>query len=362
MHIYVHIPFCARKCPYCGFYSICGLSLEKEYFKALRSEILAQEIIPSAGYPEEEDTIYLGGGTPSYADPDCVCDILDLIRDRFSIKEGEFTIEVNPNSFDEAKARKYKMRGFNRVSIGVQSLHDDVLGTLGRLHDSLGAVNALRASRDAGFSNISADLIIGVPGQREDDVYEDAEKLINEGARHISMYSLTIEDGTVFKERYGDRLYDFFDEDAERRMYHGLRGFLSSKGMPPYEISNCAAPGYESRHNMSYWNGREYYAFGAGSHGYLDFRRFAHADDVRAYIEDPQSRIIEEVLTDEDRRKEKCLLSLRTSRGIVKADARGFEEIVKRNINRGYLKETPEGFSLTVKGLDFANLVFEDFV
>ncbi len=362
MHIYVHIPFCARKCPYCGFYSVAGCGDAERYFAALKKEILKQPVICSAEAEEDAETIYFGGGTPSFVDASYICDAFAYMRYMFSIDDGEFTIEVNPNSFDADKARMYKEAGFNRISIGVQSLHDDVLKTLGRLHDREEALRAVAAARKAGFTNISCDLITGVPGQKEEYIYEDADLLIETGAKHISMYSLMIEEGTPFEKLYGDRLGDYVDEDLERQMYHGLRDHLQRKGFEPYEISNCALPGYESRHNLSYWQGREYYAFGAGSHGYLNSERFAHPESIEEYINDPMKRITEEVLTEEDKLKERCMLALRTGAGVDRELASRYGGIIDKNMELGYLEENDRGYRLTRKGLDFANQVFMDFV
>ena len=362
MHIYVHIPFCARKCPYCGFYSVAGCSDAAGYFEALKKEIFEQPVICSAEDEGDIETIYFGGGTPSFPDASYVCDTFRYIREMFSIEEGEFTIEVNPNSFDEDKGRAYIEAGFNRISIGVQSLHDDVLKTLGRLHDSGEALKAIEAAKNAGFSNISCDLITGVPGQTLEGLYEDAGKLLEAGAMHISMYSLMIEEGTEFEKRYGGRLDEYVDEDLERQMYHGLRDYLAERGVFPYEISNCARAGYESRHNLSYWAGREYYAFGAGAHGYLNSERFAHPESIEEYIKDPLKRITEEVLTEEDKLKEKCMLALRTGAGVSTKLAQAFPDVIKKNLELGYLERTSSGYSLTRKGLDFANIVFMDFI
>ena len=362
MHIYVHIPFCARKCPYCGFYSVAGCSDAAKYFEALQKEILEQPVICSAEKDGGIETIYFGGGTPSFVDASDVCGAFKYIREMFSIGDGEFTIEVNPNSFDEQKGRAYIEAGFNRISIGVQSLHDDVLKTLGRLHDRKEALIAIKSARKAGFTNISCDLMLGVPGQKEEDLYEDAKILIDAGAKHISMYSLMIEEGTPYEKLYGGRLDEFVDEELERKMYHGLRAFLNGNGLVPYEISNCSFPGYESRHNLSYWEGSEYYAFGAGAHGYLNSERFAHPESVEEYIKDPMKRITEEVLTDEDKLREKCMLALRTSEGMRFELADSFKDEVGKNVKLGYLEKTDTGYRLTRKGLDYANLVFMDFV
>ena len=362
MHIYVHIPFCARKCPYCGFYSVEGVSNTSPYLAALRKEIIFSGIVPSASYEGEVSTVYFGGGTPSYADAQGICATLTEILEKFGISDGEFTIEVNPNSFTADKGRMYREAGFNRISIGVQSLHDDVLKTLGRLHSSSEALAAIEAAKEAGFTNISCDLILGVPGETLEGLYEDADKLINAGAKHISMYSLMIEEGTPFEDLYGGKLDQFVDEDLERRMYHGLRDHFDSKGLHPYEISNCAYKGFESRHNLAYWKGREYYAFGAGAHGYLDSVRFMHEENIEKYLLDPIHVEVEETLSERDKVKEKIMLALRTSEGVNKTLTQGFEELIDKNIKAGYLEVTGNGYRLSRKGLDFANLVFMDFI
>lgn len=372
MHIYVHVPFCACKCPYCSFYSITKVDLAFKYFEALVREIKACELFPSAALKDEINTVYFGGGTPSYVDSKLVCDAFRSVKEKFSLtEEGEYTIEANPNSLTLAKAKAYRDAGFNRISIGIQSLHDDTLKVLGRLHNREEALEAIAIAIEAGFTNISGDLIIGVPGQAIEDLYEDAKALIDSGVKHISMYSLSIEEGTPFYDKYGEKLSDYVDEDKEREMYHGLRKYLSSFGIEPYEISNCAVPGFESNHNNAYWSANEYYAFGSGSHGYLDSQRFAHEDDVCAYINDPLCKIIEENLDDEDKMHEFAMLSLRTSRGIDtdefekrfgKSVHDVFEEQIVSNVSKGLLIWNDGNIKLTLKGLDLANQVFMDFL
>ncbi|MCQ2515774.1 MAG: radical SAM family heme chaperone HemW [Saccharofermentans sp.] len=372
MHIYVHVPFCAAKCPYCSFYSITKVDLASSYFDALIREIKACEEVPSAALSNEISTIYFGGGTPSYVDSKLVCDALCVIREKFSLTDrGEYTIEANPNSLTLDKARAYKAAGFNRISIGIQSLHDETLRLLGRLHNRKEALKAIEIALEAGFTNVSGDLIIGVPGQTIEDLYEDAKALIDIGVKHISMYSLSIEEGTPFYAKYGDKLSEYVDEDTEREMYHGLRKYLSSFGIEPYEISNCAIPGFESNHNNAYWSANEYYAFGSGSHGYLNSQRFAHVDDVCAYINNPLKRTIEETLDEEDKMHEFSMLSLRTSSGIDKVEFKKrygksvhevFEKQIVSNVSKGLLIEDSESIRLTSKGLDLANQVFMDFL
>ncbi len=370
-HIYVHIPFCEAKCPYCSFYSEVNSDLQEDYFAALHKEIEATTIIKDVN-SDDVDTIYFGGGTPSSVDPLLIADVLKHIVRKFRIDifDAEITIEVNPHSLTKEGAAIYYEAGFNRVSVGVQSLHDSVLNTLGRLHDSKTAIEAIRILKDAGFKNISGDLIEGVPNQTVADVLDDANTLVSLGVKHVSMYSLSIEEGTPFEKKY-KRLYEFVPEEYEREMYHSLRSFLNSKGIHSYEISNCACDGFESKHNLSYWDCAEYYAFGAGAHGYLGDIRYSHPDSISEYISNPMGINVEEALNNEDKMDEFALLSLRKTYGIDKKAyferfkvpfENRFSEIIKVNKDRGFLEEHDGHIYLTSLGLDFANLVFEDFV
>ena len=201
-HIYVHIPFCARKCDYCDFYSVASKDLMSDYFRALKTEIEKAQITEDVN-PDNVDTIYFGGGTPSVPDASDICDILSLVKTKFVIgDDAEITIECNPASVTPAKFNLYKEAGFNRVSIGVQSLHDKTLKVLGRLHDRDRAIACIKEASEVGFKNISADLMLGIPGQEKEELFEDARTLLSLGVSHVSMYSLIIEEGTKFYDRY----------------------------------------------------------------------------------------------------------------------------------------------------------------
>ncbi|MCR4775151.1 MAG: radical SAM family heme chaperone HemW [Saccharofermentans sp.] len=394
-HIYVHNPFCVRKCPYCGFFSVTDRSLAEKYYEAAVKEALFwSEYGKSFIHTDDKgpDTVYFGGGTPSCVPEKLVCGLLETIAGSFGIgKDSEITLEVNPASFTPEKGKAYLSSGFNRLSMGVQSLDDSVLKTLGRLHDSKGALKALDAAFEAGFANVSADFITGVPGQDLEGVLNDLQKVLDKGVKHISTYSLMIEEDTPFYDKYSNTIEDLVSPDAERGMYHEVRRFLQGKGVIPYEISNSAVPGFESRHNTSYWDGCDYYAIGAGAHGFLNSVRFGHDEDIVSYIsfasninKDDVGKIFspecmnidgfiyfEERLTLEDRMREYPFLKLRTSKGIDTAEfkqrfGRDFEEVYKEelrsNIEKGYLKSEGQNIFLTKSGLDFANLVMEDFL
>ena len=397
-HIYVHNPFCARKCPYCDFYSISKTSLCEDFYKAAvrEAEILGSVISEQDGTNLitdacGRDTIYFGGGTPSLPDSNLVCGLLTAVRKAFNIaSDAEITIEVNPSSADPEKLTEYLQAGFNRISLGVQSLDDEVLKTLGRLHDSKGAVDAIAKIREGGFTNISADLITGVPGETLEGIRKDIQTFKDLGVKHISTYSLSIEEGTPFFERYNKTIEELVPPEEERAMYHGTREFLNELGYETYEISNSALPGFKSIHNSSYWNSCEYFAIGAGAHGYLGDMRYGHRDDVRAYIEEMntitpeqykaflegnegglKSLYVEEMLSREDKMREVAFLRLRTTEGILLDEFRKifgeeFEDVfgkaVKSNIEKGLLERKERTLRLTRSGLDLANAVIEDFL
>lgn len=370
-HVYVHIPFCEAKCKYCSFFSVAQTSQVGAYFDAVRKEVENLTLVSDVN-ADGVDTVYFGGGTPSSVDAHYVCDLLGAILKKFDINPNtsEITIEVNPHSLTPAKARAYREAGFNRVSMGVQSLHDKTLKTLGRLHSASEAGAAILNLKEAEFINISCDLMLGIPGQTLEELMDDARLLVASGIRHISMYSLSIEEGTPFEALY-PHLEDVVPEELERQMYHGLRDYLRSQGINPYEISNCAQKGAESIHNNSYWEGCEYYGIGAGAHGYLEGRRFGHPDSIKRYIENPLAVEVEETLNDEDKVREYCMLQLRTSDGISRTAVKGrfgiclddlYKDVIISNINAGLLEDDGEAVRLTSKGLDLANLVFEDFL
>ena len=397
-HIYVHNPFCARKCPYCDFYSVTDISCTEAFYKAAvkEAELLGSVIDETTGTNpltdiDNRDTVYFGGGTPSVPDSRLITDLLKAIKKAFNIaSDAEITIEVNPSSVTSGKLTEYLQAGFNRISLGVQSLDDEVLKTLGRLHDSKGAINAIEKIKAAGFTNISADLITGVPGETLDGIKKDIKTFHELGVKHISTYSLMLEEGTAFYDRYNKTIEEFISPDLEREMYHGTRAFLNELGYETYEISNNAMPGFKSIHNSSYWNSCEYFAIGAGAHGFLGDLRYGHRDDVRAYIEEMntittegykaflegnesflKSLYVEEKLTREDKMREVAFLRLRTTDGILLDEFKKvfgvefedvFESAVKSNIEKGLLERKERTLRLTRSGLDIANIVIEDFL
>ena len=397
-HFYVHNPFCERKCPYCDFYSVTDISCTEAFYNAAVKEVqlIASVIDETTGTNpltdiDNRDTVYFGGGTPSVPDSRFITDLLKAIKEAFNIaSDAEITIEVNPSSVTSEKLTEYLQAGFNRISLGVQSLDDEVLKTLGRLHDSKSAINAIEKIKNAGFTNISADLITGVPGETLDGIKRDIKTFHELGVKHISTYSLMLEEGTAFYDRYNNTIEEFISPETEREMYHGTRAFLNELGYESYEISNSCLPGFKSIHNSSYWNSCEYFAIGAGAHGFLGDLRYGHRDDVRAYIEEmntitsdvykaflegnesiTKSLYVEERLSLEDKMREVAFLRLRTTEGILLDEFKKvfgaefedvFEQAVKSNKEKGLLERKERTLRLTRSGLDIANIVIEDFL
>ncbi len=384
-HIYVHIPFCEAKCPYCSFFSRrSSPDIENEYLHACMKEAaFYKERIGNGLLPDNNlkldptdrtDTVNFGGGTPSVPDAFLTAELLERVIDAFGIgkEDMEATIEANPHSLTLSKAKTYRNAGFNRISIGIQSLDKDVLKTLGRLHDPKAAEDAIRIARDSGFRNISADLITGVPGQTVEGLIKDAGRLLDLGVSHISLYALSVEEGTPFYSRYGDAIDDIVDPSLERKMYHDVRAYLKTRGFCPYEISNCSPKGRESIHNSIYWKGLEYAAIGAGAHGFLDSVRFCHDDDIESYIQDPVSVTVEETLDEKAKQKEYMMLMLRTSEGVAdkafterfgREPGEVFGDGIRSLLERGLIEKDGGRIRLTSpKGLDLANEVFREFV
>ena len=311
--IYIHIPFCKSKCNYCDFNSFAGIEyLQKDYCLALKNEIKnfnkKKEIV---------DTVYFGGGTPTYLSPDLLTDILKTVRENFILSDNcEITTECNPATIDEIGFRKLHNTGFNRVSIGLQSCDDKLLKTLGRIHSFIEFENCFKQARMAGFKNISIDLMYGLPNQTKDIWLDTLKKVISFSPEHISSYSLKIEDGTPFSYMN----LDIPDDDTVREMYDICTDFLESHGYNRYEISNYAKEGFESNHNCKYWKCENFAGFGAGAYSCIDNLRYSNISDIQAYINSVLERgnaIEKEIpLSDMDMMSEFCFLGLRMSDGI----------------------------------------------
>ena len=307
MGIYVHIPFCESKCIYCAFASF----VRDENFQARYFEFLNKEI-KNCNFPDRQCcSIYFGGGTPSCVKPEKIATILNTIKSNFNVLENaEITIECNPCSVSTQKLSSYFDAGFNRISFGVQSLDESMLKFLGRRHTKAQALDAIGYAKNAGFENISADLLLGLPAG---DVISDAQELITAGVKHISAYMLQVEDGTPLKNMVESGKVKLPDDDAVVKKYQKLTDFLQKNGFLQYEISNFALKGFKSKHNYAYWTGQAYLGFGLGAHSFDGgFVRWANADNFEDYFLGKQNK---EVLSPSQRDEEVIMLGLRCDAG-----------------------------------------------
>ena len=381
MGIYVHIPFCLRKCPYCGFYSRpekCPGEIDA-YAERLIGEIKAAASVYG---PRRADSIFIGGGTPSLLGPETVGRILEALREGFDITlDAEISMEANPGTLgcpgekdgraDTARLRGYLDAGITRLSMGVQSFDDSVLRTLGRIHDAEEAERSFLAAREAGFDNINLDLMFGIPGQTVKQWEKTLERTIRLDPEHISFYSLQLEEGTPFFEAFeAGRLTELPDEE-DRAMYHRAIRLLKDAGYRHYEISNAAKPGFECRHNLKYWTLTDYLGIGDSAASYMDGIRFTVMDGEKRDVH---------VNTEFDDMSEYTFTGLRLTRGILYSDFRrrfgiGFREAfadrwgeLEEFFRSGALIEyvtnegEPANLVITEKGIDISNRIMEVFV
>jgi len=319
--IYIHIPFCVSKCKYCAFVSmVAGEDDKKRYFVDLLNEISMQAKKYSKQYSVA--SIYIGGGTPSCLDYYYVRDLLSCIYKNFAVKNtAEITIEINPNSADRLKIREYILSGVNRFSIGLQSINPKILKDMGRTHSVQDFEKVVTEIRDYGVKNISADLILGYPGQKLSDIKDILTLLTKLQIPHISTYMLQVEQGTKLKALVDNGAVALPDEDLVVDMYNLIYDTLSKNGYGRYELSNFAKPTFESVHNSAYWKRKDYLGIGLAAHSYIDGTRFANTENISEYaqrIEEKQEIPIEvsKNLSKEEMKEEFIMLSLRTKEGI----------------------------------------------
>ena len=363
--IYIHVPFCRRKCNYCAFNSKIGSEAEKNsYVDALIAEINLR------GDCSKVETIYFGGGTPTTLNFNQLEKILGAVRKNFYVDErAEITIEANPGTVDKNYLRGLKDLGFNRLSLGVQSFDDELLKILGRIHTARTAIETV-ADAKIFFTNVSVDLMYGLPNQTLDKLRRDVEILKSLNVEHISIYGLEIEEGTKFFELARAGKLNLPDENICADMYDFITETLPALGYNRYEISNFAKKNFESRHNLGYWTGKKYFGFGAGAHSFDGKLRTSNVRDVATYIK-KNIPVVEEVVTREAAMEEFCFLGLRVVEGISaqtfknKFGASIFEifgAVIDKNIRRGLLEVDGDKIFLTRRGMSLGNEVFADFL
>ena len=369
LELYVHIPFCIRKCAYCDFVSGPGTkAMQKEYEEALLAEINAAEETAES----EVISVFFGGGTPSAVDAGMLARVMEKLRSKYVFSEdAEITLEANPGTLDAEKLKCYRKSGFNRISIGCQSVHDEELKRLGRIHTFAEFQESFALARDAGFANINVDLMSGLPEQSEEKWEESLRTIAELSPEHISAYSLIVEPGTPFAEQK----LDLPDEDTEREMYGRTAEILAEYSFFQYEISNYAKEGYECRHNIGYWRRTEYLGLGLGASSLIENRRFQNLSDYAAYQNAVQngSHIVreEERLTQEDEMEEFMFLGLRMAAGICRSDFRNtfgktvemvYGDVIQTLEKQELLKCEEDRIFLTARGVDISNYVFEQFL
>ena len=360
--LYVHIPFCKKRCLYCDFFSTTCLERRDEYIEALLCEIKARKNEAK----ETIRTIYLGGGTPSTLEAK---DIQRLIQAIGAEQAEEVTMELNPGDATPEYFKRLREAGINRLSIGVQSFQDNLLRLIGRRHNAAQAIAAVQMAQEAGFDNISIDLMYALPTQSLSLWMEDVEMALHLGIQHISSYGLMYEPGTPLTRQLEAGQITPIDEDTENEMYDCLCNRLKENGFVHYEVSNFALPGFEAKHNSSYWNGTPYIGVGAGAHSYIGRVRSWNPADLDTYIQGIKNGSLQresETLTDKDLYNEQIMLGLRTNKGIDEAITNRYRSCIEPildNTRRKMLIRTSEGrLVATQKGLHILNRIIEQLM
>lgn len=417
--IYIHIPFCVKKCDYCDFisYSNC-FDMQEKYVEKLLEEIEENKNLLRNNFIS---TIYIGGGTPSAIKPELIKKILDKIYDVAGIEidknngtsngskkvignempdkkeKIEITIEVNPGTTTKNNLQMYKNCGINRLSIGLQSTDDDILKEIGRIHNYEQFLDTYKWAEEAGFENINVDLMLGLPGQDIEILKKSLEKVVDlkPEPKHISVYSLIVEENTKIEQRISSGELSLPDDEEERRQYHYMKNFLELNGYKHYEISNFAKPGFESKHNMNCWEQKQYVGFGVAAHSYVNGVRYANTTDLKEYLNVDNAKnvendmkkdfevnfenkngfatikTIEETQNKLDMEKEYMMLGLRKLDGvsISKFEQKFgensiylFRNELQKLVEEDLLEVDLDDIKLTNNGLDLANLVWEEFV
>ncbi len=369
-HIYVHIPFCARICPYCAFYKdLLDRSQSSRFCEALLRELELNESRRRTGDRRSllhPSTIYFGGGTPTALNIAQLELLLRGFHERLELSQlVEWTIEANPGSVSARKAALLKTFGVNRISLGVQSWDDELLRLLGREHNAQQAEESFRILRDAGFTNVNVDLMFGLPGQTVDQWRASLETTIALEPEHVSTYCLTYEEDTEFFLRHARGEFRQ-DSDVDAEFFEMKIGILEDAGYRHYEISNYARPGFESVHNRAYWLGKDYLGIGPSAVSTIGMQRWQNVCDYRAYINRALSgestRTTSENLTHEMKRTERIALGLRTRDGISASELKDFARETDELIGLQLLRKSNGNFVLTRKGKTLADSVAEAFL
>ena len=407
--IYIHIPFCKQKCYYCDFVSFSNKqNFVENYVEAVKTEINNYFQDKTILERYTVTTIYIGGGTPSYIDSKYICEIMDVLennlkQNKVKFEDMEITIEVNPGTVNKEKLEQYRKAKINRLSIGLQSTNNEMLKQIGRIHTYEQFLETYQMAAEVGFENVNVDLMTGLPKQTIEDIKRSLKEVIQLNPTHISVYSLIIEEGTVIAQKIENHQLQEMDEELERNMYWYVKNTLELNGYTHYEISNFAKQGKESKHNLNCWRQKEYIGIGLAAHSYLNSVRYTNTSEIEQYItrmnhlngqivndilelsnnkkkkanvEENEKHIetvyeIEEVQELEERKREYMLLSLRTIEGVSISKFKEkyidnpiflFRKELEKLVEEKLVMIDGDYIKLTNKGLDLANLVWEEFI
>ena len=407
--IYIHIPFCKQKCYYCDFISFSNKQdFIENYVEAVKKEINHYFQDKTILERYTVTTIYIGGGTPSYIESKYICEIMEVLennlkQNKVKFEDMEITIEVNPGTVNKEKLEQYRKAKINRLSIGLQSTNNEMLKQIGRIHTYEQFLETYQMAKEVGFDNINVDLMIGLPNQTIEDIKRSLKEVIQLNPTHISVYSLIVEEGTVMARKIENHQLEEMDEELERNMYWYVKNTLELNGYTHYEISNFAKEGKESKHNLNCWRQKEYIGIGLAAHSYLNYVRYTNTSEMKQYItrmnnlneqivkdilelsnnkkkkanvEENEKHIetvyeIEEVQELEERKREYMLLSLRTIEGVSISKFKEkyidnpiflFRKELEKLVEEKLVMIDGDYIKLTNKGLDLANLVWEEFI
>lgn len=363
--LYIHIPFCLKKCAYCDFISFPNSEqYHSDYVNALIKEMKKYK-------SEKIDSIFIGGGTPTILTAYQTEKLLNEINCNFDISSGcEFSIEANPKTLDRDKLAIMQKNGVNRLSIGVQSFNDDELKMLGRVHSADDARKTVIMAQDMGFNNINIDLMSALPYQTAEKMLYSLKSAVSLNVNHMSCYSLILEDGTLLEKKYSQGKITVPDEDTDREIYRMICNYLSENGYNQYEISNFAKTNCECRHNIKYWQCREYIGLGVAAHSYIGNSRFYNTNDLKSYISGDYKD--GEVLLDKnDMIEEFMIMGLRMNDGVSKSEFQKrfqktidevYKDIIFKHIKNGFIICNGDKYCLSEKGIDVSNSILCDFI
>lgn len=366
--LYLHYPFCVRKCQYCDFLSFpSNQETRREYREALLKEIRDRAKKMSS---YTVDTIFFGGGTPSLLDGREMQEIISAIKSHFSISENyEFTVECNPGTVTADKLAAYRECGVNRLSFGLQSVISNELRALGRIHSYEDFLLSYQQAEQAGFTNINVDLMSGIPFQTRESFRKSCQMVLELEPAHISAYSLIIEEGTPFYSLYSE--HPPVDEDTDRQMYADTKQIMKSAGFDRYEISNYARPGYECRHNLKYWSGDDYLGIGLGAASLVNHTRFSNERKLEKYLSEPNCMESVQHLSEQEQMEEFMFLGLRKCSGVRISEFElqfqsnlmdEYGDVIQKYIKLGMLAQNEDALFLTESGIDVSNVILAEFL